>query len=201
MTGYYAIGLLIALGMVLAVIMRARQTSRATPVLEAVAQRHNGRIQRSVIGMPQLFVQVDGHELRITLMNNSTSSAEGGGDITVVDFDASAYGVRDLRVRERYAHLRNAVPAGLQGCTELDLGVPDFDERFHTCAVDVEEARRILNRPGLISAFIDSPRGTDVRIQAGTCYVSVDGHPDNAQAVERLMGFSERLIASFKTGQ
>jgi hypothetical protein len=150
--------------------------------------------------MPQLIKHVGDHSIRMTPMNISTSSPEGGGEMTCVDFDVPGLEVCEFRIREKSDARRNALPAALMGRnTSFTLGIPQIDARFSVVAADVAKAARILTETSVAESIIALPRGADIDVRGGKCYVSVKGLPHDVEFVDRLFDTSERLLASFKT--
>ena len=130
-------------------------------------------------------------------MSKSTSSPEGGGEMTCVDFDVAPHVVAEFRVRERVDARRNALPALLKGGRKTFLlGDAGFDLRFHGEGLDPARAKWIMSEPSLFQAVLALPRGADIRIEAGRCYIAVDGFPKDQQCFDRLLAVSERLLGS-----
>lgn len=196
-SAHLAMTLTVVLGLALAALLHARAISKVIPFLEAAARSRAGSVRRSLLGMPQLLWRVGGMDLRLTPMNKSISSPEGGGGVTCVDFEVAPGAIRPLRIQERGASLRMALPGVLAGDSQpFTLGIPEFDSRLRACASDVEQARRILGDRSLIGAILALPQGADIHVERNRCRVAVDGLPDSADFVDRLVGVSERLIRS-----
>jgi len=199
MSSSIVIVLVVVLGLVVAAIMRARANSRLKPVLDAAARKHTAKVQHSFLGMPQLIKQVCGHTLRMTPMNISTASPEGGGQMTCVDFELPGLEAFEFRLREKPDARRNALPAALLGSkTSFALGIAHIDARFCLVAADAAKAARILTETSVAEAISRLPQGADIDVRGGKCYVSVKGLPQDIDFVDRLFDTSERLLASFR---
>jgi len=192
----------VVLGLVAAAVMRARANAALKPVLDAAARKHTAKIHCPFWGMPQLVKQVGGHTLRMTPMNISTSSPEGGGEMTCVAFEVPGLEACEFRMREKADARRNALPAALMGSkTSFALGIAQIDARFCLVAADAAKAARILTETSVAESISALPQGADIDVRGGKCYVSVKGLPRDVDFVDRLFDTSERLLASFETWQ
>ena len=79
-------------------------------MLEAAVKKHQASIHDSVLGMPHDVKAVGGRSMGMTLMIVSTSSPEGGGEMSCVDFDLPEVGIGEFRIREKADAGRNACP-------------------------------------------------------------------------------------------
>jgi hypothetical protein len=82
--------MVVLLGLIVAAVMRARAISNLKPVIVAAARKHTAEIHQSYLGMPQIIKTFHGWAIRMMPMNVSTSSPEGGGEMTCVDFGPSS---------------------------------------------------------------------------------------------------------------
>ncbi len=182
--------------LVIAGVLYVRARSALTPILEQAAREYGGSVRSTFPGLPQWNFVLEGISVRLTPMTSSTSSPDGGGSITVLDFDVAAFNVADLRVREKVDARRNAVPASLENAGEsIEIEHQGFDARFHIHARQGEETKRMLLEPTLFSALLDLPSGADLRIEHGVCHVSVNGHPRDIAFVRTLRSVAQELIA------
>ncbi len=193
------ITLVVALGLIFAAVMRARAVSRVKPVLEVAAKKHQASIHHSVLGMPHVIKTAAGQAMRLTLMTVSISSPEGGGEMACVDFDLPRVGIGEFRIREKADAKRNAMPAVLMGGNAtFSLGIPQVDERFLMVAAHPKDVSRMLAETALVASIVDLPRGADIRVKDGRCYVAVKGFPYHIDTIDRLFAVSEQLLAAFR---
>jgi hypothetical protein len=149
-----------AIGLLVAAVMRARAIANLMPLLEAAARAHQARIHQSFLGMPQITKFHSGHAMRMTLMRVSTSSPEGGGEMTCVDFDWPAPHVGEFRVRERVDARRNAVPVALMGgARPFTLGSPEVDARYLVVGTDPVASLGILGNARVVESIMALPHG------------------------------------------
>jgi hypothetical protein len=194
-----SIGIILAvtLGLIAAAMMRARANAKLKPVFDMAARKHKAKIHRSFLGMPQLIKHVDHHSIRMTPMSISTSSSEGGGEMTCVDFDLPGFDACEFRIREKSDARRNALPTALMGENKsFALGIPQIDARFSVVGTDVEKTVRILTETSVSESIIALPGGADIHVRGGRGYVSVKGLPHSVDFVDRLFETSELLLAS-----
>ena len=85
MNSSIGIAIVVVIGLLIAVVMRRRAVAKLKPVMEAAAGSHKATIHQSFLGMPQITKICSGHAMRMTPMSISTSSPEGGGEMTCVD--------------------------------------------------------------------------------------------------------------------
>ncbi len=191
------IALVVTLGLVVATVLRARTIATLKPVLDVAARKHTAVLHQSLLGMPQITKHVGGRAIRMTPMSVSTSSPEGGGEMTCVDFDWPRLEVGEFRMREKSAARRNAVPTALTGGNQpFTLGIPQLDARFAVVGTNRAEAARILTDTAVVESIIALPRGADIHIRGGKCYVTVSGFPHHIDVIDGLFTTSERLLAS-----
>lgn len=188
--------------LMVAAIMRRRAVAKLKPVIEAAARKHNATIHQSMLGMPQITKSWNGHAMRITPMSISTSSPEGGGKMTSVDFDWPATDVGEFRVREKIEERRNAVPIVLMGGNKpFNLGSSQLDRRYSAAGTNPVAALRLLSNARVAESLISLPGGADVHVRGGGCYVTVKGYPSTVEDVDRLFATSELLLeASMDVG-
>lgn len=199
MSSIIGIALIIMLGLIAAAFMHARANAQLKPVLDMAAIMHKAKIHRSFLCMPQLIKHVGDHSIRMTPMTVSTSSPEGGGKMTCVDFDSPGLEACEFRIREKSDARRNALPAAFMGGNKsFALGIPQIDARFTIVGGNLEKAVRILTETSVAESISALPQGADIHVRGGRCYVSVKGLPHNVDFVDRLFDASERLLASFQ---
>lgn len=193
------IAIVVVLGLLAAAAMRKHAISRMNPLLDIAITKHNATIQRSFLGMPQITKRVGERALRMTPMTISTSSPDAG-EMTCVDFDLPNPAIGEFRIREKSDAARNAMPTTMMGrMTPLALGIPQIDTRFSAVASDAKQAKPILTAPAVIASLVALPRGADIHVRAGKCFVSVNGVPKDADFIDRLFAASERLLESLET--
>ena len=180
---------------ILGVFMHLRGKAKIKPIINAVAKKYQGTVNQPLLGMPQVVMKRQGSVLRITAMSKSLDTPQGGGEMTCVDFDIGKSAAGNFRVQEQSDFKRTAVPKALMGQSQpFTTGMREFDTRFASCASNATQATRILKDPSLAKAILAMPRGADIRVQDGRCYVSVDGHPQDVAFVDRLILTAECLI-------
>lgn len=181
--------------LMVAAIMRRRAVAKLKPVIEAAARKHNATVHHSFLGMPQITKSWNGHVMRITPMSISTSSPEGGGMMTSVDFDWPATDLGEFRVREKIEARRNAVPIVLMGGNKpFTLGSSQLDRRYSAAGTNPVAALRLLSNARVAESLISLPGGADVHVRGGRCYVTVKGYPSTVEDVDRLLAASELLL-------
>jgi hypothetical protein len=189
------IAIVVVIGLMIAAMMRRRAVAKLKPVIEAAARKHKATIQQSFLGMPQITKTCSGHAMRMTPMRISTSSPEGGREMTCVDFDWPATNVGEFRVREKAKARRNAFPIALMGGNKpFTLGSPQLDRRYSAAGTSPVAALRLLSNEKVAEALISLPGGADVHVRRGKCYVSVEGYPSTVEHVDRLFATSELLL-------
>lgn len=199
MSSSIAIAIVVALGLIVAAIMRARTIFKLRPLLDIAARKHKATIHQSMLGMPQLIKPLGCQTIRITLMNVSTSSPEGGGEMTCVDFDWPRLDVGEFRIREKADARRNAVPTALMGDNKLfALGIPQVDEKFSIAGTQKAAAARILTGRSVVESIMALPSGADIHVRGGKCYLTVRAFPHSIDFIDRLFNTSESLLASIK---
>lgn len=188
--------------LILGFFMHRREKAKIRPVFDAVAKKYQGTVSHPFLGMPQLVIKRQGSALRITAMSKSLDTPQGGGEMTCVDFDIGKSAAGNFRVQEQSDFKRTAVPKALMGQSQpFTTGMREFDTRFASCASNATQATRILKDPSLAKAILAMPRGADIRVQDGRCYVSVDGHPQDVAFVDRLILTAECLIESLASSK
>lgn len=195
MSSSVGIAIFVLVGLMVAAVMRQRAVARLKPVIEAVARKHKATIIQSFLGMPQITKVWNGHAMRLTPMTISTSSAEGGGEMTSVDFDWPGKDAGAFRLREKPDAKRNAVPVVLMGdSTPLTLGNPQLNQRYSAAGINPGEVLRILGNARVAESLVSLPAGADVQVRGGRCYVTVKGHPSGVEDVDRLFATAELLL-------
>lgn len=190
-----SIGIAIVIGLMVAAVMHGRAVAKLKPVIAAAARKHRATIHKSFLGMPQIIKVWNGHEMRLTPMSISTSSPEGGGVMTCVDFDWPWTDVGEFRVREKIEARRNAVPVALMGGNKpFALGSPQLDRRYSAAGTNPFAALRILGNARVAESIFSLPGGADVHVRGGRCYVTVKGYPSNVEDVDHLFATSELLL-------
>lgn len=189
--------LIVVLGLIVAAVMRARAIAKLKPVMNAAAKKHKAQIHQSFLGMPQISKTYCGRAIRLTPMNISTSSPQGGGEMTCVDFDWPAPNVGEFRVREKLDARRNAVPIALMGGNKpFTLGNSLLDERYSAAGTNPPAAMRILADAAVLESIISLPDGADIHVKGNKCHVTVEGFPTQTEQVDRLFAASEQLLAA-----
>jgi hypothetical protein len=187
--------MVVLLGLIVAAVMRARAISNLKPVIVAAARKHRAEIHQSYLGMPQIIKTFHGRAIRMTPMNVSTSSPEGGGEMTCVEFDWPTPGIGDFRMREKPDARRNAVPAAFMGENKsFALGIPQIDERYSVVGTNPEAVTRILTDVAVVESITALPRGADIHVRGTKCHVTAKGFPSEVEIIDRLFATAERLL-------
>lgn len=195
MSSSIGIAIVVVIGLMIAAVMRRRAVAKLKPVIEAAARKHKATIHQSFLCMPQITKICSGHAMRMTPMSISTSSPEGGGEMTCVDFDWPATDVGEFRVREKVEARRNAIPVVLTGGNKpFALGSPQLDQRYSAAGTNPVAALRILSNERVAESLISLPGGADVHVRGEKCYVTVKGYPSAVEHVDRLFATSELLL-------
>ena len=195
MSSSIGIAIVVLAGLMVAAVMRQRAVARLKPVIEAAARKQKTTIYQSFLGLPQITKVWNGHAMRLTPMIISTSSPEGGGKMTSVDFDWPCKDIGEFRVREKIDAKRNAVPVVLVGDNKpFTLGNPQLDQRYSAAGINPVEALRILGNGRVAESLISLPAGADVQVRGGRCYVTVKGHPSRVEDIDHLFATSELLL-------
>ncbi|MEW6113166.1 MAG: hypothetical protein AB1664_13635 [Thermodesulfobacteriota bacterium] len=189
------IALVVVISLMIAALMRGRAVAKLKPVIEAAAKKHKATIHQSFLGMPQITKVWKGHAMRLTPMNISTTSPEGGGEMTSVDFDWPWRDVGEFRVRERIEARQNAVPVILTGGNQpFTLGGPQLDRRYSAAGTNPVAALQVLGNARVAESLISLPGGADVHVRGGRCYVTVKGYPSAVEDVDCLFATCELLL-------
>jgi hypothetical protein len=195
MSSSIGIAIIVVIGLMVAAVMRGRAVAKLKPVLEAAASKHKAKIHWSFLGMPQITKVWNGHAMRLTPMIISTSSPEGSGEMTSVDFDWPWTDVGEFRVREKIEARRNAIPVVLMGGNKpFTLGSPQLDRRYSAAGTNPVAALRIMGNARVAESLISLPGGADVHVRGGRCCVTVKGYPSGVEDVDRLFATSELLL-------
>lgn len=199
MGSFILIAMFIVGGLTLAKWLHARDVNQMLPLLESAARARNGRvIQQSALGLPQLVVTAGDTTIRLTPMAKSLSSHDAGM-MTCVEFGIQSYRGGEFRIQEKTAYLRTALPKFLTGdARAFKLHQAAFNNRFHISASAVGQTAKIVSEPLLLQSILELPKGADIRIQEGTCYIAVDGVPTDVEFVDRLLTVSERIIGALE---
>jgi hypothetical protein len=195
MSSSIGIAIVVLIGLIVAVVLRARAISNLKPVIVAAARKHKAEIHQSYLGMPQIIKSFHGRAIRLTPMNVSTSSPEGWGEMTCVDFDWPTLEVGDFRMREKPDARRNAVPGAFMGENKsFALGIPQVDERYSVVGTNREAVTRILTDVAVVESIIALPRGADIHVRGTTCHVTAKAFPGQVDFIDRLFATAERLL-------
>jgi hypothetical protein len=203
MSGSIGIAAVVLIGLIVAAVMRARAISKLKPAIYAAARKHRATIHQSFLGMPQIVKSYCGRAIRMTPMNMSTSSPEGGGEMTCLDFDWPTQEAGEFRMREKSDARRNAVPTALMGGNKaFTLGASEVDERYSIVGTNPAVAMRILNGAAVVESILALPHGADIHVRGNKCYVTVRGFPYQVELIDRLFATSEHLLdASVKASE
>jgi hypothetical protein len=196
MNHYLLIGLVIIACLVVGAWFHRRDSRRFLRLFSRQAEKRGGSVTTgSLFAMPQLQIEVNGIEMRVTVMTNSESDAPGM--LTCADFRVPHEGIADLQVRERRKGIKAALDDAFLGEVS-SLAEPRFDERFGLRAKNLQQAQALMGHEPLRRLLLELPEGADLQINHGTCVISIAGVPGTEELLERLIDAALAAAYSIK---
>lgn len=192
MSDYLWMGLIVLLALPIGYWFHSRDKRQLLPLLQQQATKRQGRVTAgSLLALPQLYLNVDGTELRVS----SGSGSEDNGTFTCVRFPIAQAQLSELHVQERRNGLQAALDRVTLGST-YSLGDPRFEQRFQVRTGNPRQARVLLEQSGVMQYMLELPAGAELRVSRERAMLSIDGLPQNEAQLDQLINTASALLHS-----
>lgn len=159
------------------------------------SNKYNAYIKKSTFGITQLIICLNDKQFRITPMYKSTSSAEGGGEMTCIDFPIKSSNTLDFRIQEKTSFKRTASPKELLYNSDSTLfQIPELDSRFVVKGLNNNYIEQFKSNPIFTKSIINLPSGADIQVKNQKATITVNGFPEEIGFIDTLINISQNLI-------